>query len=134
GILHPGDALEAVRRGVEGVIVSNHGGRQVDGAVASLDALPAVGEAGAGRGLVLFDGGNPRGAGGRKALGLGARAVLLGRPYCWGLAAGGEQGVRDVLLNLLADFELTLGLAGCATCADLGPQCLVEQRGDSAEG
>jgi isopentenyl diphosphate isomerase/L-lactate dehydrogenase-like FMN-dependent dehydrogenase len=129
GLLHPGDAIEAVKRGVEGVIVSNHGGRQVDGAVASLDALPAVAEAVAGRAVVLFDGGIRRGADVLKALALGARAVLLGRPYCWGLAAGGEQGVRDVLLNLLADFELTMALAGCSACAEIGRELLVEQRG-----
>jgi isopentenyl diphosphate isomerase/L-lactate dehydrogenase-like FMN-dependent dehydrogenase len=129
GLLHPGDAREAVAHGVEGVIVSNHGGRQVDGAVASLDALPAVAEAVAGRAVVLFDGGIRRGADVLKALALGARAVLLGRPYCWGLAAGGEQGVREVLLNLLADFELTMGLAGCSTCAEINPELLVEQRG-----
>jgi isopentenyl diphosphate isomerase/L-lactate dehydrogenase-like FMN-dependent dehydrogenase len=129
GLLHPGDAVEAVQRGVEGIIVSNHGGRQVDGAVASLDALPAVVEAVAGRVLVLFDGGIRRGADVLKALALGAEAVLIGRPYCWGLAAAGEQGVRDVLLNLLADFELTLGLAGCSSCAEISPELLVEQGG-----
>jgi lactate 2-monooxygenase len=131
GILHPGDALEAVQRGVDGVIVSNHGGRQVDGAIASLDALPAVAEAVAGRTMVLFDSGIRRGADVFKALALGARAVLVGRPYCWGLATGGEQGVRDVLLNLIADFELTLGLAGCSTCAEVTSELIVEQ---SAEG
>jgi lactate 2-monooxygenase len=120
GILHPDDARRAVEHGVEGVIVSNHGGRQVDGAVASLDALPAVVEAVAGRVAVLFDGGIRRGTDVFKALALGARAVLLGRPYCWGLAVGGERGVREVLLNLLADVELTLGLAGCTSCADVG--------------
>jgi lactate 2-monooxygenase len=129
GVLHPGDALEAVERGVEGVIVSNHGGRQVDGGVASLDALPAVVAAVAGRALVLFDGGIRRGADVLRALALGARAVLLGRPYCWGLAVGGEQGVREMLLNLLADFELTMGLAGCSTCAEISPGHLVGQRG-----
>src|SRR5581483_3911808 len=125
GILHPADAREAVKLGVGGVIVSNHGGRQVDGAVASLDALPAVVEAVAGRAVVLFDGGIRRGADVLKALALGARAVLLGRPYCWGLAAGGEQGVREVLFNLLADFELTMGLAGCAACTEIGPELVV---------
>jgi lactate 2-monooxygenase len=127
GILHPDDALEAVKRGVDGVIVSNHGGRQVDGAVASLDALPAIVEAVAGRAVVLFDSGIRRGADMLKALALGARAVLVGRPYCWGLAVGGEQGVRDVLLNLIADFELTLGLAGCSTCAEIRSAILVDQ-------
>jgi isopentenyl diphosphate isomerase/L-lactate dehydrogenase-like FMN-dependent dehydrogenase len=126
GLLHPDDAHRAVQHGIEGVIVSNHGGRQVAGAVASLDALPAVAEAVAGRAAVLFDGGIRRGADVFKALALGARAVLLGRPYCWGLAVGGEQGVRDVLLNLLADVELTLGLAGCATCADVSRDSLTE--------
>jgi isopentenyl diphosphate isomerase/L-lactate dehydrogenase-like FMN-dependent dehydrogenase len=126
GILHPDDARRAVELGVEGVIVSNHGGRQVDGAVASLDALPAVVEAVAGRTTVLFDGGIRRGTDVFKALALGARAVLLGRPYCWGLAVGGEQGVREVLRNLLAEVELTLGLAGCASCADVGRDNLTE--------
>jgi isopentenyl diphosphate isomerase/L-lactate dehydrogenase-like FMN-dependent dehydrogenase len=119
GLLHPDDARRAVELGVEGVIVSNHGGRQVDGAVASLDALPAVVEAVAGRTAVLFDGGIRRGADVFKALALGARAVLLGRPYCWGLAVAGEAGVREVLRNLMADFELTMALDGCASCADI---------------
>jgi isopentenyl diphosphate isomerase/L-lactate dehydrogenase-like FMN-dependent dehydrogenase len=127
GILHPDDARRAVDHGIEGVIVSNHGGRQVDGAVASLDALPAVAEAVAGRAAVLFDGGIRRGADVFKALALGAKAVLLGRPYCWGLAVGGEQGVREVLRNLLADVELTLGLAGCASCADVTRDCLAAE-------
>ena len=100
---------------MDGIVVSNHGGRQVDGAVAALDALPAVADEVGGRATVLFDSGIRRGADVFKALALGADAVLLGRPYCWGLAVGGEQGVREVLLNLLADTELTLGLAGCAS-------------------
>jgi isopentenyl diphosphate isomerase/L-lactate dehydrogenase-like FMN-dependent dehydrogenase len=129
GILHPDDARRAVEHGLDGVIVSNHGGRQVDGAVASLAALPAVVEAVAGRTAVLFDGGIRRGADVFKALALGARAVLLGRPYCWGLAVGGEQGVREVLRNLLADVELTLGLAGCASCADVSRDSLAEEAG-----
>jgi isopentenyl diphosphate isomerase/L-lactate dehydrogenase-like FMN-dependent dehydrogenase len=129
GILHPDDARRAVDHGAAGVVVSNHGGRQVDGAVASLDALPAVVEAVAGRAAVLFDGGIRRGADVFKALALGAKAVLLGRPYLWGLAAGGEKGVREVLLNLLADVELTLGLAGCAACAEVGRDSLVEEGG-----
>jgi isopentenyl diphosphate isomerase/L-lactate dehydrogenase-like FMN-dependent dehydrogenase len=126
GILHPDDARRAVECGVEGVIVSNHGGRQVDGAIASLAALPGVVEAVAGRAAVLFDSGIRRGADVFKAMALGARAVLLGRPYCWGLAVGGEEGVREVLRNLLADTELTLGLAGCASFAEVGRENLVE--------
>jgi isopentenyl diphosphate isomerase/L-lactate dehydrogenase-like FMN-dependent dehydrogenase len=133
GILHPDDARRAVEHGVEGVIVSNHGGRQVDGAVASLDALPAVAEAVAGRAAVLFDGGIRRGADVFKALSLGARAVLLGRPYCWGLAVRGEDGVREVLRNLIADVELTLGLAGCASCADVSRDSLAAE-GDPPRG
>jgi isopentenyl diphosphate isomerase/L-lactate dehydrogenase-like FMN-dependent dehydrogenase len=126
GVLHPDDARRAVECGVAGVIVSNHGGRQVDGAVASLDALPAVVEAVAGRVEVLFDGGIRRGADVFKAMALGARSVLLGRPYCYGLAVGGEAGVRDVLRNLLADTELTLGLAGCSSFADVGRENLMD--------
>jgi isopentenyl diphosphate isomerase/L-lactate dehydrogenase-like FMN-dependent dehydrogenase len=127
GILHPDDARLAVEHGIEGVIVSNHGGRQVDGAVASLDALPAVAEAVAGRTALLFDGGIRRGADVFKALALGAQAVLVGRPYCWGLAVDGERGVREVLRNLLADVELTLGLAGCASPAEVGRESLVRE-------
>ena len=104
---------------MDGVIVSNHGGRQVDGALAALDALPRVVDAVAGRIPVLFDSGIRRGADVFKALALGARAVLLGRPYCYGLAVRGEDGVREVVRNLLADFDLTLGLAGCASVAEL---------------
>lgn len=120
GILHPDDARKAVEHGMEGIIVSNHGGRQVDGAIAALDALPGVVEAVAGRAAVLFDSGIRRGADIFKAAALGAQAVLVGRPYCYGLAVAGEAGVRDVLRNLLADLELTLGLAGCASFSDVG--------------
>jgi lactate 2-monooxygenase len=126
GILAPEDARKAVQCGVEGIIVSNHGGRQVDGAVAALDALPQVVEAIAGRAVVLFDSGIRRGADVIKAVALGARAVLLGRPYCYGLAAGGEQGVRDVATNLLADVDLTLALMGCASLSELGRHSLVD--------
>jgi isopentenyl diphosphate isomerase/L-lactate dehydrogenase-like FMN-dependent dehydrogenase len=126
GVLHPDDARRAVDHGVQGVIVSNHGGRQLDGAVAALDALPRVAEAVAGRVVVLFDSGIRRGADVFKAVALGARCVLLGRPYCYGLAVNGEQGVRDVLTNLMADIELTLGLSGCASFAEVGRENLVE--------
>jgi isopentenyl diphosphate isomerase/L-lactate dehydrogenase-like FMN-dependent dehydrogenase len=129
GVLHPDDARQALDHGVEGVIVSNHGGRQVDGAVAALDALPAVVEAVGGRAEVLFDSGIRRGADVFKALALGARCVLLGRPYCYGLAVGGEEGVREVLRNLLADLELTLALAGCASFAEVSRDSVVGERG-----
>jgi isopentenyl diphosphate isomerase/L-lactate dehydrogenase-like FMN-dependent dehydrogenase len=126
GILAPDDARRAVELGVEGILVSNHGGRQVDGAVAALDALPRVVEAVAGKAVVLFDSGIRHGADIVKALALGARAVLLGRPYCYGLAIGGEHGVREVALNLLADFDLTLALAGYTSVAELDRSSLEE--------
>jgi lactate 2-monooxygenase len=124
GILHPDDARRARNWDVDGLIVSNHGGRQVDGAVAALDALPAIVKAVEGSMPVLFDSGIRRGADALKALALGARAVLLARPYLWGLAAAGEQGVREVLLNFLADFDLTLALSGYSCCDELNASVL----------
>jgi isopentenyl diphosphate isomerase/L-lactate dehydrogenase-like FMN-dependent dehydrogenase len=119
GIVHPDDALKAIEYGASGIIVSNHGGRQVDGAIAALDALPTVVQAVQGRVPVLFDSGIRSGADAFKALALGARAVLLGRPYMWGLTLGGADGVRDVLLNFLADFDLTLALSGYSSPQEL---------------
>lgn len=124
GILHPADAVAAVEHGMDAIWVSNHGGRQVDGAIATMDALPGVVEAVAGRAPVLLDSGVRSGADVFRALALGASAVGLGRPYVWGLAAGGEQGVREVIRNLRADFDLTMGLAGCASISDIGPGSL----------
>jgi isopentenyl diphosphate isomerase/L-lactate dehydrogenase-like FMN-dependent dehydrogenase len=124
GILHAADAARALEAGVDGVIVSNHGGRQVDGAVGALDALPAVVKEVNGRVPVLFDSGIRRGADVFKAVALGAKAVLLGRPYIWGLAVAGEQGVRDVVLNLLADLDLTLALSGHTSCRMLDASAL----------
>jgi isopentenyl diphosphate isomerase/L-lactate dehydrogenase-like FMN-dependent dehydrogenase len=109
------------------LIVSNHGGRQVDGAVGALDALPGVVKVVKGRVPVLFDSGIRRGADAFKALALGAKAVLLGRPYLWGLAVGGEQGVREVVLNFLADFDLTLALSGYRSCRELDETALARQ-------
>ncbi|HEV2494487.1 MAG TPA: lactate 2-monooxygenase [Terriglobia bacterium] len=125
GILHADDAAEAVRGGVDGIIVSNHGGRQVDGAIAALDALPLVVRSVGGRIPVLVDSGIRRGSDALKAVALGARAVLLGRPYLWGLAVAGEQGVREVLLNFLADFDLALALSGYTSCDQLNESALV---------
>jgi isopentenyl diphosphate isomerase/L-lactate dehydrogenase-like FMN-dependent dehydrogenase len=125
GILDPDDARKAVDFGVEGIIVSNHGGRQLDGAVAALDALPRVVEAVGDRTTILFDSGIRRGADLLKAVALGARAVLLGRPYAYGLAVGGEAGVREFLHNFLADLDLSLGLAGRASLAEVNRDCLV---------
>jgi isopentenyl diphosphate isomerase/L-lactate dehydrogenase-like FMN-dependent dehydrogenase len=128
GILHSEDAAHALDAGVDGVIVSNHGGRQVDGAIATLDALPAIVREVNGRVPILFDGGIRRGADVFKALALGARAVLLGRLYTWGLALAGERGVCDVVLNLLADLDLTLALSGHTARRTLDASALSDSR------
>jgi isopentenyl diphosphate isomerase/L-lactate dehydrogenase-like FMN-dependent dehydrogenase len=125
GILHPDDAREAVEHGAEGIVVSNHGGRQIDGALASLDALPGVVNAVGDRAAVLLDSGIRGGADTFKALALGADAVLVGRPYLWGLALGGEQGVETVLRMLLAELDLTMALSGHTRPDELGPGTLL---------
>lgn len=124
GILHSDDAAAAVKAGVDGIIVSNHGGRQVDGAVSALEALPNVIERVKGRVPVLFDSGVRRGADAFKALALGAKAVLIGRPYMWGLAVAGEEGVRHVMANLLAEFDVTMAMSGRVSCNDIGLDAL----------
>jgi lactate 2-monooxygenase len=126
GILHPDDAARAVDEGIDGIVVSNHGGRQVDGAIGTIDALPAVADAVGGRIPILLDSGIRSGADAFKALALGATAVLLGRPYVYGLALAGQRGVHEVLENFQADFDLTMGLAGCASIADIGREALAE--------
>lgn len=125
GILHADDARLALAHGADGIIVSNHGGRQIDGEIASLDALPGVVEAVSGKIPVLFDSGVRGGADVFKALALGARAVCLGRPYVYGLALAGEDGVREVLANVLAEFDLTMGLAGCRSVGEITRECVV---------
>jgi lactate 2-monooxygenase len=129
GIQHVDDARRAADAGMDGIIVSNHGGRQVDGAIGSLEALPSIAEAVGDRLDVLFDSGVRTGADAIKALALGARAVLLGRPYMYGLAHSGESGVRHVLRGFLADLDLTLGLSGHRTIGELTPQLLRHRRG-----
>jgi lactate 2-monooxygenase len=124
GVLHPADAVAALEHGMDGVFVSNHGGRQVDGSIATMDALPTIAEAVGGRVPILLDSGVRSGADVFRALALGANAVGLGRPYVWGLAAGGEEGVREVVRNLRADFDLTMGLAGCVSIAGIGRESL----------
>jgi len=125
GILHPDDARMAVDAGMNGVIVSNHGGRQIDGAIGALDALPDVVDAVGGRLPVLFDSGIRSGADVFTALALGATAVCLGRPYVYGLAIAGEQGVREVIRTVLAELDLTMGLAGCVSIGEITRERLV---------
>jgi lactate 2-monooxygenase len=127
GVLDPADARRAVGHGADGLIVSNHGGRQVDGAIAAIDALPAIVEAVAGDVPVLLDSGVRGGADAFKALALGARAVLIGRPYAYGLGIAGELGVREVIRNLRAEFDLTLGLAGCTSVVEITPDRVVRE-------
>jgi 4-hydroxymandelate oxidase len=119
GVLTAEDAVLAAEAGVDGVVVSNHGGRQLDGVAASLDALPEVVEAAGDRLVVLMDGGIRRGADVVKALALGAQAVLAGRPPLWGLAAGGAEGAQQVLELLRAELELALALCGCTSPAEV---------------
>jgi 4-hydroxymandelate oxidase len=121
GILDPADATRAVDAGAAGIVVSNHGGRQLDGAIATLDALPAVAAAVAGRVPVLFDGGVRHGVDILVARALGADVVLVGRPPIWGLAAGGAAGVAGVLSRLRAELELAMALAGRPCLTDLDP-------------
>ncbi|MEA2481383.1 MAG: lactate 2-monooxygenase, partial [Thermoleophilaceae bacterium] len=125
GIQHPDDARRAADEGIDGIVVSNHGGRQVDGAIGSLDALPGIVDALPDEFPVLFDSGIRSGADVFKALALGADAVLLGRPYVWGLAVGGEQGVRHVVRGILAQLDLALALSGYTSPAGVGPDALV---------
>ncbi|HET8813337.1 MAG TPA: alpha-hydroxy-acid oxidizing protein [Solirubrobacterales bacterium] len=124
GIQHVDDAREAVRRGVDGIVVSNHGGRQVDGAIASLEALPAIAEAVGDELTILFDSGVRGGADVLKALALGADAVCLGRPYVWGLALDGQAGVEAVLKMVLAELDLTMALCGLTRPEEIGPELL----------
>jgi lactate 2-monooxygenase len=126
GLVHPDDARRARDVGADGVIVSNHGGRQVDGAIGALDALPDVVAAVGDDLTVLFDSGIRCGADVVKALVLGAEAVCLGRPYVHGLALAGARGVAEVIANLLSDLELTMALSGCRTIDDLTPDRLVQ--------
>ncbi|MGA4862802.1 lactate 2-monooxygenase [Streptomyces lavendulocolor] len=127
GILHPDDARRAAQAGMDGVVVSNHGGRQVAGSVAAADALPRVAEAADGRLTVLFDSGIRTGDDVFKALALGADAVLVGRPYAYGLGLDGQAGVEHVIRCLLAELDLTLALSGHRTPATPGRDDLVEE-------
>jgi 4-hydroxymandelate oxidase len=125
GVLDADDAVLAAEHGAAGVVVSNHGGRQLDAVMPSLEALPAIVEAVGDRVEVLFDSGIRRGSDVATALALGARAVLAGRLPLWGLAAGGEEGARQVLELLRDELAVALHLMGCGSPADLSPSCLV---------
>jgi len=119
GVLHPDDARLAIEHGAAAIQVSNHGGRQLDAAIASLDALPAVADAVSGRVPILLDGGVRRGTDVLIALALGASAVGIGRPVIWGLAVDGEAGVGAVLDLLRAEFDNAMALVGAASVADV---------------
>ncbi|MBC9713067.1 lactate 2-monooxygenase [Streptomyces sp. TRM66268-LWL] len=126
GILHPDDARQAAESGMDGVIVSNHGGRQVAGSIGAADALPKVADAVGDRLTVLFDSGIRSGDDIAKALALGARSVLIGRPYAYGLGLDGQPGVEHVIRCLLAELDLTLALSGHTSPGSLSPADLVE--------
>ena len=125
GVLHLDDAREAAERGYDGLVVSNHGGRQVDGSIAALEALPWIVDAVPEDFTVLFDSGIRTGSDIVKALALGAKAVLLGRPWVWGLALGGEEGATQVLRGLLADLDLSMAMCGMRSPADAGERAIV---------
>lgn len=128
GILHPEDAKEAVARGIDGIVVSNHGGRQLDGVIASLDALPAVAEAVDGRIPVLFDSGIRSGVDVVKALALGADAVCVGRPYIYALGIDGERGVTTWVEHLLEEMTASIALAGANSVKQVRHLTLVENK------
>jgi len=132
GILDPDDARRAVELGVDGMIVSNHGGRQIDNAIASLDALVAIREAVGSQPTLLLDSGIRSGTDVLLALALGANACLIGRPYIYGLAIDGADGVRQVIENSIAELDLTMGLLGISNIAALSADLLVPASGRSA--
>jgi lactate 2-monooxygenase len=126
GITHPHDALLALEHGIDGIIVSNHGGRQLDGAVATLDMLPSICEAVKCKIPILLDSGIRRGADIIKAIALGASAVLIGRPYAYALAVAGQKGVQEVFQNLVVETELQLAISGCNSIQDVNASLVVK--------
>ena len=127
GIVNGEDARRAMNHHMDGIIVSNHGGRQVDGAISSLQALRSVVSAIDGQIPILFDSGIRSGADMFKAIALGADAVLLGRPYVYGLALAGEEGVGEIIRNYRADFELTMALSGCRSVDEISSENLADR-------
>jgi isopentenyl-diphosphate delta-isomerase len=128
GVLHPEDARLAIDHGADAIGVSTHGGRQVDGSISAIEALPAVAEEVDGEVPITFDSGVRRGSDAFKSLALGADTVLLGRPFAYGLAMGGQAGVEWVLHNILADIDLTMGLAGIDDVTDVDRSALRHER------
>jgi len=128
GILAPDDAALAVEHGAAGIVVSNHGGRQLDGAMATIDALPAIADRVAGRVPIMIDGGVRRGVDVLKAIALGATAVLIGRPYLWALAADGEAGVTRLLTLLKDEFELAMALTGARNVSGITSDLVAPRR------
>lgn len=126
GIVHPDDAVRALDVGMDGIWISNHGGRQIDQSVPTLEVLPTIADRVAGRAPIVFDSGVRQGSDVFIALALGATAVALGRPYAYGLAIAGEQGVREVVRNVLAELDITLGLSGHASVEEVGREALRE--------
>lgn len=124
GILHADDAKKTIDYGMDGILVSNHGGRQVDGSISTIEALPKIVEAINNQIPIMLDSGIRGGADAFKALALGATAVGIGRPFAFALAIAGEPGVSELLKNYLADFELTMGLAGCRSIKEVNGNCL----------
>jgi lactate 2-monooxygenase len=124
GILHPDDARQAIDLGVDGIIVSNHGGRQVDGSIAAFEALPGVAEVVGDQLPILMDSGIRSGADVFKALAMGASAVCIGRPYVYALALGGEAGVKALLQHFLSELELTMGLTGCSKVQEINKEMI----------
>lgn len=128
GILHPDDARKALDYGADGIYISNHGGRQVDGAIAAIEALPAIAAVVQGKVPILIDSGFRGGADVFKALALGATAVGIGRPYCYALAIAGQAGVEELLANWMADIELTMALAGCKNLEEIRQTPLLDRK------
>lgn len=126
GILHPDDARKAIDYGMDGIIVSNHGGRQVDGSISTIMALPSIAQVIDNQIPVLLDSGVRCGADMFKAIALGATAVCIGRPFAYGMAIAGERGVNEVLQNLMADFTLEMGLAGVRNVKEISPENLAK--------
>ncbi len=126
GVVHPDDARKAIDHGVDGIVVSNHGGRQLDGGIGTMDALPAIVEAVDDKGSVLLDSGVRRGADVIKAIALGARAALVGRPYAYAMACHGEAGVRHLLRCMMAEIDLELALCGLTSVSGISRELLAD--------